>query len=417
MPENTDNRQQQRPRNKRYMLVRYGRMHHISLFEHNENEMPRVPTKVVVKTDKGLELGGVVGHLTCYKGGRFKLDPEQIDEYFKISEVDISCRRAGKFIRFASDDDLRDQQHMKKDMREESAICRRFAEELKLPMKIVDAEHILGGERIIFYFMAEGRIDFRELVRKLSHEFQTRIEMRQIGARDEAKILGDVESCGQEICCRRFLKYLKPVNMRMAKMQKATLDPAKISGYCGRLKCCLRYEDSTYAELKKRLPNKSAYVSTPEGNGRVIYTQILTQLVVVDIEGGDRTAVAVDDIRVIPGGPPRKPSPDEAPAPSKPEGRDRRNGKPVSAVKEKAEAPEKSEEKSENKARGDQRRRRRGNNGPGRKRRDNRGPREARSQDGKPPADTSTKPDTPQNPSGGKKPEQSPPPAPENHDT
>ena len=123
-------------------------------------------------------------------------------------------------------------------------------------MKIVDAEHIFGGERIVFYFMAEGRVDFRELVRKLAQEYQTRIEMRQIGSRDEAKLLGDVESCGQECCCLQFLQLLKPVNMRMAKMQKATLDPSKISGYCGRLKCCLRYEDETYMDLKKSLPRK-----------------------------------------------------------------------------------------------------------------------------------------------------------------
>jgi cell fate regulator YaaT (PSP1 superfamily) len=149
-------------------------------------------------------------------------------------------------------------------------------------MKIVDAEHILGGERVIFYFMSEGRVDFRDLVKTLSHEFQTRIEMRQIGARDEARLLGDVESCGQVVCCKQFLKYLKPVNMRMAKMQKATLDPAKISGYCGRLKCCLRYEDSTYGELKKKLPRKNTRVQLEDCEGRVIDGQILTQLILVE---------------------------------------------------------------------------------------------------------------------------------------
>ncbi len=123
-------------------------------------------------------------------------------------------------------------------------------------MKIVDAEHVFGGERIIFYFMSDGRVDFRELVKRIAQEYQTRIEMRQIGSRDEAKLLGDLESCGQQCCCQRFLKLLKPVNMRMAKMQKATLDPAKISGFCGRLKCCLRYEDETYTELKRKIAKK-----------------------------------------------------------------------------------------------------------------------------------------------------------------
>ncbi len=178
--------------------------------------------------------------------------------------------------------------------------CRRFVNDMNLPMKIVDAEHVFGGERIIFYFMSDGRVDFRDLVKRIAQEYQTRIEMRQIGSRDEAKLLGDVESCGQQCCCQRFLKHLKPVNMRMAKMQKATLDPAKISGYCGRLKCCLRYEDETYTDLKKRLPKKNTRVKTKHGLGKVVDTQILTQLVMVEYESGERTAVAVDDIEIIP---------------------------------------------------------------------------------------------------------------------
>jgi len=142
-------------------------------------------------------------------------------------------------------------------------------------------------------------VDFRELVKKVAHEYQTRIEMHQIGSRDEAKLLGDVESCGQQCCCQRFLKLLKPVNMRMAKMQKATLDPAKISGYCGRLKCCLRYEDKTYTELKKRLPKKNTRVKTKQGQGKVVDTQILTQLVMVEYESGEKAAVGADELEII----------------------------------------------------------------------------------------------------------------------
>ena len=123
--------------------------------------------------------------------------------------------------------------------------------------------------------------------------------MRQIGSRDEAKLLGDVESCGQQCCCQRFLKHLKPVNMRMAKMQKATLDPAKISGYCGRLKCCLRYEDETYTDLKKRLPKKNTKVKTKHGQGKVVDTQILTQLVMVEYQSGERIATPVEEIEII----------------------------------------------------------------------------------------------------------------------
>ena len=286
-------------KNKKHMLVRYGRMGQLGLFEHHESHIPRVHSRVVIKTDKGLEIGCIVGQLTPYKGGQFKLTPAQIKQYFDNSEVDFPTRPAGRFIRYATSSDLAEERHLKKMAQDEAKACRRFAKELKLGMKIADADHIFGGERIIFYFMSESRVDFRELVKKVAHEFQTRIEMRQIGSRDEAKLLGDVESCGQQCCCQRFLKALKPVNMRMAKMQKATLDPAKISGYCGRLKCCLRYEDKNYTELKKRLPNRGTRINTSQGKGKVVNTQILTQLVVVLLDDGKRVAFGLEDIEIL----------------------------------------------------------------------------------------------------------------------
>lgn len=287
-------------RNKKCMLVRYGKMGTLGLFEHNENQIPKAPTPVVVKTDKGLELGQVVGQLCPHKSGQLSLNPEQIKKYFDNSEVDFPGQPVGRFVRYGTADDISEQRHLEKMTRGEIDCCRRFVKELDLAMKVVDAEHILGGERIIFYFKAESRVDFRELVKKLAHEYQTRIEMRQIGSRDEAKLLGDVESCGQPCCCIKFLKALKPVNMRMAKMQKATLDPAKISGYCGRLRCCLRFEDETYIELKKKLPKKGTIVNTPHGRGRVVNGQILTQLVVVEKEDGVRVTVGLEDIEIIP---------------------------------------------------------------------------------------------------------------------
>ncbi len=298
MSKSTESKSKQ-ARNVKYMLVRYGRMKALGLFEHNESKMPKVETQVVVKTSKGLELGQLVGQLTCYKAGQFKLSAEQTREYFSRSDIDVALEAGGKLVRFATPDDISEQEHLQRISKDEVAYCRRFVKDLELPMKIVDAEHILGGERIVFYFMAEGRVDFRDLVKKLAHEYQTRIEMRQIGSRDEAKLLGDLESCGQECCCRRFLKLLKPVNMRMAKMQKATLDPSKISGYCGRLKCCLRYEDKTYTELKKRLPRRSTRVKTQQGEGRVVDTQILTQLAVVELDSGNRVAVNIDEIEIL----------------------------------------------------------------------------------------------------------------------
>ncbi len=286
-------------KNKKYMLVRYGRMNLLGFFEHLESKVSKTHKRVVVKTGRGLELGYLVGQLTSYKGGQFRLTQEQIKEYFEASEIDIACTQAGKFVRYATAADISEERHLQKITQEEIECCKKFVNDLKLPMKIVDAEHLFGGERIIFYFMSEGRVDFRELVKRIAQEYQTRIEMRQIGSRDEAKLLGDLESCGQQCCCQRFLKLLKPVNMRMAKMQKATLDPAKISGYCGRLKCCLRYEDKTYTELKKRLPKKNSIVKTEQGEGKVLDTQILTQLVMIEYKNGDRVAVNVDDLESV----------------------------------------------------------------------------------------------------------------------
>lgn len=268
-------------------------------FEHKETQIPRLSRRAVIKTNRGLELGQLVGQLCPYKAGQFRLNQVQVKKYFEDSEVDCSCDVVGKFVRYATSEDISEERHLEKIAKDEMEYCRRFVKELGLPMKIVDAEHVFGGERIIFYFMSDGRVDFRQLVKKLAHEYQTRIEMRQIGARDEAKLLSDVESCGQECCCKRFLKALKPVNMRMAKMQKATLDPAKISGYCGRLKCCLRYEDKTYIELKERLPKKNTIVKTSHGEGKVVDSHILTQLVVVEHGEGARVAVPIEEVEVI----------------------------------------------------------------------------------------------------------------------
>jgi len=286
-------------KHKKYMLVRYGRTDILSWFEHKETQIPKLPRRVVVKTNRGLELGQLIGQLCPYKAGQFKLNQDQVKKYFEDSEIDYPCDVVGKFVRYATAEDISEERHLQKIAEEEMEYCKQFIKELNLPMKIVDAEHVFGGERIIFYFMSDGRVDFRKLVKKLAHEYQTRIEMRQIGPRDEAKLLADMESCGQECCCKRFLKALKPVNMRMAKMQKATLDPAKISGYCGRLKCCLRYEDKTYIELKEQLPKKNTIVKTTHGEGKVVDSQILTQLVVVEHGEGVRVAVPVEEIEVI----------------------------------------------------------------------------------------------------------------------
>ncbi|MBE0537661.1 MAG: hypothetical protein IH624_18500, partial [Phycisphaerae bacterium] len=287
-------------KSKKLMLVRYGRMGFLGWFEHNESDLSKVNARVVIKTRRGLEMGTLVGQYS-YRGGQFKMNPGQVEQYFNGPGKDFPLAEGGTFVRFATPEDIMEEKHLEASAKEEGKCCDRFIREMNLPMKVVDSEHLFGGERIVIYFTSNGRVDFRDLVRKIAREYQTRIELRQIGSRDEAKLVSDFESCGQECCCRRFLKILEPVNMRMAKLQKATLDPSKISGHCGRLKCCLRYEDDTYRDLKTRLPRKNALVKTAHGEGRVVGVQILTQLVILQDARGDREAYHLDEIESIDG--------------------------------------------------------------------------------------------------------------------
>ncbi|NIA17317.1 MAG: signal peptidase [Planctomycetes bacterium] len=282
----------------RQALVSYSKMGFLGWFSHNEKHLLKAETRIIIETDRGLEMGRIVGPF-CYKAGTFRKDPAQVKDYFGISSTEFPFASGGKFVRYATADDLSEEKHINTGAEEELKRCRQLVKKMNLPMKLADIEHIFGGERIIFYFTAEDRVDFRELVRELAKEYQTRIEMRQVGSRDAARITADVESCGQPCCCARFLKILSPVNMRMAKLQKATLDPSKISGYCGRLKCCLRYEDQTYKELGRRLPKKRARVSTPQGPGVVVDAQILTQLIKVKGDDGAIFAVPLEEIRII----------------------------------------------------------------------------------------------------------------------
>jgi cell fate regulator YaaT (PSP1 superfamily) len=162
----------------------------------------------------------------------------------------------------------------------------------ELEMTIIDVEIILSGDHLTVFYMAEERVEFKDLVHDIAAEYQCRVDMRQVGARDEARLTADYEKCGQHCCCKNFLKVLKPVSMRSAKQQKATLDPLKISGRCGRLMCCLRYEDQTYRDLKANLPHRKTRVGTTEGPGLVIDGKILTQLVLVELEH-DKRHIAV----------------------------------------------------------------------------------------------------------------------------
>ena len=158
-------------------------------------------------------------------------------------------------------------------------------------------EHLYGGERVIVYYLAEERVDFRELVKRLAKEFQTRIEMRQIGVRDEAKLLADYGDCGKPVCCNTHLSEMPPVSMKMAKLQKATLDPSKISGRCGRLKCCLRYEYETYLDLQRELPPVGAEIITSNGRAKVLGQEILAGQILVQME--DMRRIVIDSSEVL----------------------------------------------------------------------------------------------------------------------
>jgi cell fate regulator YaaT (PSP1 superfamily) len=275
------------------LVARYGLMQYVGQFRHSLDESPTRGSKVVLRTDRGVELGEVIANVVneeTEKPG--DVARSQLEQFIKDNGgSEYPFRRTGKVLRLANKQDIIDQRHLDSNARDEAVYCRKQIAEFGLEMKLVSVEHLLGGERIVFYFTAEHRVDFRELVRTLAGQYRTRIEMRQVGARDEARLVADYERCGQRCCCQQFLKKLKPVSMRMAKVQKATLDPSKISGRCGRLMCCLRYEDDTYRDLKKRLPHKNTWVRTEECCGQVKGCQIITQLVELRLQDGTREVV------------------------------------------------------------------------------------------------------------------------------
>jgi len=277
------------------VVARYGLMRHIGAFRCNWKELPELGDKVVLRTERGVELGEVLIRVSP-EPGYGCIPPERLEAFISANGPEYPFRQTGKVLRRANEQDLIDYRHLETSAIEESAFCQEQIRQLKLEMKMVAAEHLLGGERIIFYFTAEDRVDFRELVKHLAGEYHTRIELRQVGARDEARLVADYERCGRRCCCQAFIKNLQPVSMRMAKMQKATLDPAKISGRCGRLMCCLRYEDAGYEELRRRLPRKNTYVRTSDYVGRVVDVNILTQLVALVLPDERRVAVGNEDI-------------------------------------------------------------------------------------------------------------------------
>jgi cell fate regulator YaaT (PSP1 superfamily) len=279
--------------------VRFGYMKFIGEFSYPKDMKFTCGAKVVIQTRRGIEIGAQVS-LSC-SGCDRSITRDQIKDWVDTCGEDSFIFDAGRILREATAADLAEYARIQAGCYAKRNFCQKVAERLELQLKVVECECPFGGERIIFYFRADERVDFRSMVKELASEFRTRIEMRQVGARDEARLLADFETCGREVCCKAFLKTLRPISMKMAKLQKATLDPSKVSGRCGRLKCCLRYEHPTYEELDKKLPRIGAHVRTSHGSGKVINRQVLTQLVQIQDEEGKMMTVVVEDVLEIDG--------------------------------------------------------------------------------------------------------------------
>ena len=259
-------------------LVRHGVMRFVGEFAAPAGVTPARGDIVILRTDRGQEVGEV-------------LCPSTPQAVAVIPEP-----TRGQIVRIATADDRKKIAEVTATQQREYEVGTQLIAKHKLAMQIVDVEHLFGGERVLFYFLADGRVDFRDLVKSMAREFHARIELRQIGVRDEAKLLADYGDCGRPVCCNTFLSVMPPVSMRMAKLQKATLDPTKISGRCGRLKCCLRYEQDVYEAHQTELPAVGAKVLTDKGRGKVLAQELLARRLLVEFEDGRRLPVTAAEV-------------------------------------------------------------------------------------------------------------------------
>ncbi len=241
---------------------------------------------VIVETARGIEFGECV------------IAPKQVEGSKIISPLK-------NVIRLATADDIKKNKENKEKEKEAFEICAAKIEQHQLKMKLIDVEYTFDNNKVIFYFTADGRVDFRELVKDLASIFRTRIELRQIGVRDEAKMIGGLGPCGRSMCCSSFLGDFAPVSIKMAKEQSLSLNPTKISGICGRLMCCLNYEQETYEGIRKRLPKVNSVVKTPFGKGEVVANNVVKESVKVKIktnEAEEVVEVPISDITLVSGG-------------------------------------------------------------------------------------------------------------------
>lgn len=258
--------------------IRFKRAGRIYYFDPADIEL-QVSDWVVVKTARGIELGYVA------------IAPAQVLD----SEVGEPLKPV---VRKATDDDFQCAQELEGKSRQALVKCGEFIDKLKLPMKLLSAEYDLSGRRLTFFFSAGERVDFRELVKELTSYFKVRVELRQVGTRDEAKLIGGFGRCGRPLCCMTFLSEFNPVSIKMAKEQNLPLNPMKISGICGRLMCCLAYESALYRDMKKKLPKEGRRVTTPMGVAKVVGTNPLKETVLVELESGATVEFPLDEVTV-----------------------------------------------------------------------------------------------------------------------
>lgn len=286
-------------------------MRTLGVMQTRENLSYSRGTQVIARTDRGIETGIVLCEAT----------PQALAQMTNPAQ--------GTIQREMTPGDSLELSKILAKQRDEFQIVKKHVAASGLDMQLVDVERIFGGERVVIYYLSENRIDFRDLVKAIAADFQTRIEMKQIGSRDEAKLLADYGDCGKPVCCNTHLSEMPPVSMKMAKLQKATLDPTKISGRCGRLKCCLRYEYDTYEALQKELPPIGADVITSRGRCRVLAQEILAQQLLVETEDRRRVMMPAAEILTVLS----RPSGNEAPDNS------RRERRPPQEQRGKPDAP------------------------------------------------------------------------------
>ncbi|HOM02506.1 MAG TPA: stage 0 sporulation family protein [Acetivibrio sp.] len=262
--------------------VRFKRAGKIYYFDPGDLEI-NLNENVIVETARGIEFGQVVVPNT------------------EVGEEEIVAPLK-KVIRVATEEDKEHHEDNVRREKEAFDICLQKISNHNLEMKLIDVEYTFDNNKILFYFTADGRVDFRELVKDLASVFRTRIELRQIGVRDEAKMMGGLGVCGRVLCCNSFLGEFQPVSIKMAKEQGLSLNPTKISGACGRLMCCLKYEQEAYEEIISRVPKEGAIVETPEGQGVVMSVSLLKELVKVKLDRDNETDLKVykaSEVKII----------------------------------------------------------------------------------------------------------------------